>query len=267
MKTAKKKVTPKEAPSVINEILVNVVLDRSGSMSSCRDSTIGGYNEYLNTLRADHNAKYSVSLIQFDKPGSEEGSEPELMVCYLDKPLADVPDLTKETYEPRGMTPLYDAIGETIRRIGERAKGRPVLNVIITDGMENASKEFSQQGIKALLHTKQKEGWTFVFLGANIDSYKVIFSLGIHAQNVSNYDTANVTSMFQNLGASTRCYASTRMETGEARQVLGEEFFTDAQRQEMEAQTVGTGKPGGAGAPPTPFRVPKWNITSQAVKP
>src|ERR1035438_2534496 len=95
-----------------NKTLVNVVLDRSGSMSCGRAGTISGYNEYINGLRADKDTEYFVSLVQFDSPSGSDS--PELTIKYTDKPLVDVPLLTEADYMPRGMTPLYDAVGERI---------------------------------------------------------------------------------------------------------------------------------------------------------
>jgi hypothetical protein len=138
-----------------NNVLVNVVLDRSGSMESGRAGTITGYNAYIDELKIDKAINYSVTMIQFDT----NGGKPELTVKYRDLPIKDVPALTDAEYEPRGGTPLYDAIGECIRRV--EAKGRSVLVVIITDGRENSSTEFTRASIKKLIAGKEAEGWTF----------------------------------------------------------------------------------------------------------
>lgn len=174
-----KKASASEKP----QMLVNVVLDRSGSMGSTRKETVEGYNEYLSGLRKDKNTSYFLSLIQFDAHGGSIA--PDLTVSYVDKPLESVQPLTLEDYEPRGMTPLYDAIGECVRRVDE--KGRPVTTVIITDGAENASKEFSLAAIKSLIATKESKGWKFAFIGADIDSFAAGGKLGISAGATSNY--------------------------------------------------------------------------------
>lgn len=184
------------------EVLVNVVLDRSGSMESCRAGTISGYNEYLKGLKADKDSAYSVSLVQFDSPNQG----PELTVSYADKPLADVPDLDAKGYEPRGMTPLYDAVGECIRRVD--SKGRAVLTVIITDGMENASHEFTQETVKKLIKEKESEGWKFVFLGANIDSAAVGGAMGVAVADCANYAVGNESAVYATMSASAMRYAS-----------------------------------------------------------
>jgi hypothetical protein len=112
-------------------------------------------------------------------------THPELTVLYLDRALADVPELTGADYEPRGNTPLYDAIGEGIRRVD--AKDRAIITLIITDGQENSSMEFTKDSVKALIKSKEDEGWTFAFLGADIDSYAVGGAIGMAAGNTANY--------------------------------------------------------------------------------
>jgi len=252
---AKKKQSP--AADKVQGMLVNVVLDRSGSMGSVKSSTISGYNEYLNGIKADKDTKYSISLIQFDSPGDN----PELTVSYMDKPLAEVPDLTDKTYEPRGGTPLYDAIGECIRRVD--AKGRGVITVIITDGQENSSKEFSKDSIKALITGKEAEGWKFIFLGANIDSAAVGGSLGIAAQACANYQSsaAGVHGTFTAMASSNLRYAADARTKG-LRSANMVSSFTETERSSMM---------GGRPAAPPPFQQAAakstagkkrgWNVT------
>src|ERR1700692_92901 len=88
-----------------------------------------------------------------------------------------------EHYVPRGNTPLYDAIGECIRRTDP--KGRAAIVLVITDGEENASSEFTRESVKTLLKEKESEGWTFAFLGADIDSYAVGGSVGVSPSNTA----------------------------------------------------------------------------------
>ncbi len=227
---AKSKVAPAPvADKIGSKILVNVILDRSGSMASIRSQTISGYNEYIQGLRADKDTSYSVSLTQFDAPINVA----ELTVSYIDKPLAEVPELTRDSYIPRGNTPLYDAIGETIRRVDPIKAGRPVLCLIITDGYENASVEFTKDTIKALIKEKEAGGWTFSFLGANIDSYAVGGAIGTQTVNTANYAAQNIQGTLRQAAASTRAYSLNRRTTGACGQSVGEAFFDDEQREEM----------------------------------
>ncbi len=234
--------TANQSPAAdkVQEILVNVVLDRSGSMGGVKQSTISGYNEYLNGIKADKETKYNISLIQFDSPGDN----PELTVSYMDKPLAEVPDLDEKTYQPRGGTPLYDAIGECVRRV--EAKGRGVITVIITDGQENSSKEFSNAAIKSLITGKEAEGWKFIFLGANIDSAAVGGSLGIAAQACANYQAsaAGVHGTFTAMASSNMRYAADARTVG-LRAANGIKSFFEEERDAMM---------GGRPAAPPPFR-------------
>lgn len=209
-----------------NKILVNVVLDRSGSMGSVRKSTVDGYNEYLNGLRADKASEYDLTLIQFDMTASTA----DLTVSYVDKPLTDIADLTMDDYVPRGSTPLYDAIGECIRRV--EAKDRGVITLIITDGHENASIEFTRDSVKALIAEKEKQGWAFAFLGANIDSYAVGGSIGLSAQSVSNYAVGNEGVAFKTFAQSTNSYAHASARVGTLRAAAGPRF-TRAQQSAM----------------------------------
>lgn len=228
-------------------ILVNVILDRSGSMGVNRAETISGYNTYIQGLRADKETEYAVSLTQFDSPLTT----PELTVCYLDKPLAEVPLLTEETYEPRGWTPLYDAIGETIRRVDPYQDGRPVLCVIITDGANNASREFNKTSIKKLITEKESKGWTFVYIGADIDVYAA--ADGLHSGNLSrmsNYTKGAENNMYVNMVRATATYASNRRAYSQDGGSFGmnsapdESFFTDAQKASMGDTTTGGSKVG-----------------------
>jgi hypothetical protein len=257
----KQKAAP--AADTKQEVLVNVVLDRSGSMQANRAETISGYNHYVDGLKADGKMKYTITLIQFDSPS--EG--PELTVSYSDKPVGDVPALTDKTYEPRGWTPLYDAVGECIRRV--EAKDRAVLTVIITDGQENASRDFTQATIKDLIKQKESEGWKFVFLGANIDSFAVGGAMNVPASAIANYDPRNQRAMYSSLRASTSAYAGT-VKTAGMRAAAGRSFFTDTQRQHMTG-----GRP--AAPPPFPSTAPlraasrpagrKWTVRDQVPQP
>jgi hypothetical protein len=237
-------------------------------MQVCRSTTIDGYNEYLKGLRSDTATKYHVSLTQFDAPTPM--ANPELTVCYIDKPLTEVPDLTAEQYQPRGNTPLYDAIGEVLRRLEGKVNGRPVLDVILTDGLENASQEFTKDAIKALIAQKEKEGHTFVFLGANIDSYAVGASMGIPTGNISNYAPGNEVCAFAAVADCTSAYSGARRASLSARQTCGESFLSDHQRSvligkptPLPHQFTLTGvSPSGGTARPFPVRR-SWSVSQQ----
>ena len=223
-----------------NKILVVTILDRSGSMSSNRDGTISGYNEFINGLRQDKKSEYSVTLTQFDAPVNS----PELTVTYDDRALADVQELTQANYEPRGNTPLYDAIGECVRRID--AKGRGVIVLIITDGLENASQEFTKDSIQKLIKEKEGLGWTFSFLGANIDSYAEASKLGVAGASAANYNPANAHALYATLATATMSKAAEYRSVGALR-ASAMPMFSASMKQAMMAPAT----PDVSGAPPS----------------
>jgi hypothetical protein len=147
---------------------ITVILDRTGSMEDIRDDTIGGFNVFLKTQQSEP-GKATLTLVQFDSQDPYE-------VLHKFKPVADVPKLTRATYVPRGGTPLLDAMGRGINDLEESlaampAKDRParVVMVVITDGQENASREFSKGQVEKMIKAKQaKADWQFVFLSADL---------------------------------------------------------------------------------------------------
>ena len=168
-----KKITTKK------ETLVNFILDKSGSMSPIVDSTISGFNEYVETLKKDGN-KYSFSLTFFDT---------EVKQTYKNEPIKGVEKLNRENYSPDGMTALYDAVCRTINEVKNTVKkDQKVLTVIMTDGEENSSREYTQEQLKTKIAELEKEGnWSFVFLGANQDSWANASKIGISQMNTANF--------------------------------------------------------------------------------
>jgi uncharacterized protein YegL len=162
-----------------------MILDRSGSMESVKSDTIGGFNSFLSEQQKVE-GEASISLMQFDD---------QYEVVYTDKDVKSADKLTQETFRPRGMTALYDAIGRTINSVGQRLSDtdeneRPdkVVFVILTDGFENASKEFSAVKINQMIsHQKEKYGWDFIFIGANQDAITSARAIGISADAALTY--------------------------------------------------------------------------------
>ncbi len=255
-KTGPKKA--KQPTDTTNKILVNVLLDKSGSMTSTRAETIIGYNVYVNKLREDKATDYQLTLVQFDL-----NQGPELTVTYENRPLADVKDLTMAEYEPRGGTPLYDAIGEAIKRVPADAT-RAKIMVVITDGEENSSKEFTKESVKALIKGKEAEGWTFVFLGSDIDAYQVGGAVGASIGNTANYNKANTVSMFAANARATMTRSALYNTVGLSSAVKSD-YFSPAEKTVIEQDTVSTTVTTLAGGPqagrPT-FRVTKTDSPS-----
>lgn len=199
-------------------VLVSVILDKSGSMTTVRDNTISGFNEYLNNLKNTKDIKYDINLTLFDTD----------VIKGKTISLDDQEMLTIETYVPSGMTALYDAVCMTIKEIEKEKK--KTLVVIITDGEENSSKEYTQEQFKTLVEEKTKEGnFTFVYLGANQDAWQNASRYGFNKDNVSNFNnsSAGVKNMYDNLSKATACFSSDiRSSTPD--------FFNDEQKKSLE---------------------------------
>ena len=174
------------------------LLDRSGSMESCWDDTIGGFNAFINDQKA---AGGTLTLIQFDH---------EYQVTCERNEIDDVTPLTRDTYKPRGSTALLDAIGRLIK--GWKGSSNPSV-VILTDGHENASKKFTKAHIKDLIEQKTKEGWTFAYLGANQDAFAEAGSIGIAPGCTMNYDANRTPDAMRVLSAAMSSQASGQTQT------------------------------------------------------
>ena len=160
-------------PTVTRSILINVVLDSSGSMESIRDATIEGFNEFKrDQCKEDGNALFTLTLFNT-----------RMRTVCESVPVREVPDLDFDLYEPHGSTALYDAIGLTMAATDEFvAAYQPdqVLFVILTDGLENASRQFDRERVFSLIEDRRRyAGYEFVYLGANQDSYAIGTQIGV----------------------------------------------------------------------------------------
>jgi hypothetical protein len=122
----------------------------------------------------------------------------EVLVSYTNKPLSEVPNLDRATFQPRGSTHLLDTIGEALK---SNPLDEPPIVVIFTDGQENGSHKFNKSAIKEMVEQKTSEGWTFVYLGANQDSFEEAGALGINAGTTMNYDVDRTPDAFRALSA------------------------------------------------------------------
>jgi len=161
------------------------ILDRSGSMSGLESDTIGGYNSMFKKQK-EKPGDVKVTTVLFD-------DQYEILHNRLD--MEAINSITDKEYYVRGTTALLDAMGKTIKkmvsfqkRTAEKKQSKQVLFVIITDGMENASREYSYDQVKEMVdYQKEKYGWEFIFLGANIDAYETANRFGIHRDRAVNY--------------------------------------------------------------------------------
>lgn len=156
------------------------ILDCSGSMGSMLTETIEGFNSFIDEQKAVK-GKAKVTLVQFDN---------KYEVIYSGVKLKNVPVLDTNTFKPRGMTALLDAIGKTLTEQKERITNEKwadkVIVVILTDGHENASQEFKTDTVKKLTKDAQDEGWSFVYLGANQDAIVAAQQFGIDTKSTLN---------------------------------------------------------------------------------
>lgn len=166
------------------------ILDRSGSMAGLEKDTIGGFNAMIEKQKREP-GKALFSTVLFDN---------ETQVIHDRIPLNTVPALTQKEYYVRGCTALLDAVGGAIHHIGNihkyaREEDIPekTLFVITTDGLENASRRYTYEKVKAMIQRQQeKYGWEFLFLGANIDAAREAARFGIRADRAANYHADSV---------------------------------------------------------------------------
>jgi len=161
------------------------ILDKSGSMAGLESDTIGGYNSMLEKQKAVE-GECHITTVLFD-------NNYELLHDRID--IKAVSPITEKEYSVGGSTALLDAIGMTIHKIGNAQKhtaddyrAEKVMFVIITDGEENSSRKYSSEKVKAQIERqKEKYGWEFIFLGANIDAVETASRFGIGADRAQNY--------------------------------------------------------------------------------
>jgi len=195
-----------EAQEKSNLVEVVFVLDRSGSMSGLESDTIGGFNSMIRKQKNECTGRVLVTTVLFD----------DAIETLHDRiKIEAVPTLTDKEYFARGSTALLDAVGSTILHISNihryaRKEDIPAktLFVITTDGYENASHQYSRQKVKSMIEEqKEKNGWEFLFLGANIDAFDEAESLGInrdYAANVIN-DSQGVRASFDSVVGVVEC--------------------------------------------------------------
>ena len=161
------------------------ILDKSGSMSGFEDDTIGGFNSTLEKQK-EGDGKVYVSTVLFD-------NNSEVIHDRVD--ISEIKPMTRDDYRVGGCTALLDAIGGAIHHIGNIHKyARPedvpehTVFFITTDGMENASHRYSSAKVKEMIERqREKYGWEFIFLAANIDAVETAESIGIHRERAVNY--------------------------------------------------------------------------------
>ena len=178
----------------------HVVLDRSGSMTQIAEGTVDSVNEYASSLKKGDR----ISLTLFDSNGVIKIRDSVKRKNYE--------NLTVKEYAPAAMTPLYDAIGGTIHDIKKSAKkGSRQALIIVTDGLENASLEYSLSDIKKMCeYAEKKDKWLIIYLGANQDALKEGEKFGVNSDNSMTYNkNTDLADVMRGLSSRTATYAST----------------------------------------------------------
>ena len=200
------------------------ILDRSGSMAGLEKDTIGGFNAMIEKQKRETGEAY-ISTVLFDNYSE---------VIHDRMALDTVPKLTEKEYYVRGCTALLDAVGDAIHHIGNvhkyaREEDRPekTLFVITTDGMENASRRYSYEKVRDMI-TRQKEkyGWEFLFLGANIDAAREAARFGIDPDRAANYhaDSTGTQVIYETVSETVRNFRASRPMAADWKKRINEDF-------------------------------------------
>ena len=210
---------------------IAVIIDRSGSMADIATDVIGGFNQFLSDQRNVKTNHATLSLVQFDTMNPFE-------VIHDFRTLPAIEPLNANTYQPRGGTPLLDAVGHGIKSLDERLtqmreheKPGQILFRIITDGEENASRQYSHRAIRDLIAARTEQGWQFVYLSADLDAFADSDRIGIAESHKMAFDKT---------GRGTRdAFADVSFnisETRYGRKSRAQAFFEESQRAKYDLE-------------------------------
>ena len=194
--------------------LYHFVLDKSGSMSNCVETTINGFNNQLDTIKQLQKEfpeqEFKASLTIFDN---------SVETVFSQVGIEEFTTLNYKNYNPNGATALLDAIGISINEIRIKNETKiitdemSVVVVILTDGMENASRQFTYHQIAATIKSlEETDRWTFTFLGADIDAIHTSKMLNIREENVISFDKGDMTTMMNDISEGMRQYSHSKHE-------------------------------------------------------
>lgn len=188
-----------------------IIIDESGSMEAIKQQAINSVNETIQTIRAaqqrNENQEHFVMLVSFNN---------DIKVINDCVAADQVQELTAETYQPNCCTALYDAMGMSLNTLRKKvADSDKVLVTIVTDGYENASREYSGKAIKSLIEELKAKGWVFAYIGANHDVEVVAASMSISNTMSFEATDAGVKGMSQGIAYSRGCWYD-KVEKGEA---------------------------------------------------
>lgn len=216
-----------------------IILDKSGSMNSIRKEAIDGCNETIGSIRAAQKRHHDtqehyISLAAFCGCGID--------MIYDKTPIDEAEELTWDKYSPCCMTPLFDAIGNTVKHMETYTKSiaefvdTAVLVTIITDGYENASREWNASGIKKLIEACKQEGWMFSFIGAGEDVVKTAAHISITntvqweqtsegTKDIFDNENKARDRFFDSMAMSYCCKADTPYERKKIKMMLAKKYY------------------------------------------
>ena len=202
------------------------ILDRSGSMSGLESDTIGGFNSMLDKQKQE-DGDARVTTVLFD-------NRYELLHDRID--IADICHMTKDDYYVRGATALFDAVGTTIAKIenvqkhaAQNDEAHRAIFVIITDGMENSSREYTSAKVRKMIQRcKETYGWEFLFLGANIDAVSTADSIGISADHAVDYlaDSMGTKANFEAIDCAVLAYRQVRPISADWKRAVEKDYHS-----------------------------------------
>ena len=214
-----------------DKTIVSFLLDETGSMDSVRDKTVSGFNEYVATLKNTETPTL-LRLMTFNTDGFN--------VVYDVDDIHSVAELTMESYRPRALTNLYDAIAKLVHDTDDRIKRMSptprVMCTIMTDGEENSSSEYTRAAIFKLIRDREKEGWVFVYLGANQDAWAASESIGIHRRNSANYQADAPDLALRSTADATSRWVRRRRKAGKV-----EQFFVEEELVKIKGRSANKG--------------------------
>lgn len=213
-----------------------IILDESGSMQSIKPQAITGLNETLQTIKSAQekfeNQSHYVTLVSFNTN--------RVKTIYDCCPANQIQKLNNYDYQPNACTPLYDAMGISLTRLMAEVKDEDnVLVTIITDGYENASREYSGKAIFQLIEGLKAKGWIFTYIGANQDVKKVASSMGISNSLLFDADEEGAKVMFKE---ESKCRSLLYCCIEEGSDITDREYFENIKEHKASNKSLDEGK-------------------------
>ena len=230
-----------------------MILDRTGSMESIKQDTIGGFNSYI-AAQKSLPTPATFMLVQFD-------SQDPFEVIHKFTDIQMVADLTGQTYVPRASTPLYDAVGRGINdlkaglgALPEALRPKKIVMVIVTDGQENASREFTGAQVRKMIADAKEAGWQFVFLSADESAISDSSSLSIDASNAAFFkkSRAGANEMWERVANRSVAYRSSGVHSMRMDAAGDDALIAKQLKAEYAAQNASAGASAGVGVAQNP---------------